>query len=50
MGVDATTNLHKVRNLRDEQKQLESCAKDSDSLVRKESQTLSFICRVGRDT
>jgi hypothetical protein len=50
LGADATTNLHKVINLRDEQNQLESWAKDSDSLVCQESQTLSFICRVDRDT
>lgn len=50
LEASATTNLRKVRNLRGEQKQLENCAIDSDSLVSKVSQTLSFMCRVGRDT
>ena len=39
----ATITVHKVRNLLCEQKQLESCATDSDSLVRQVEQTLSSL-------
>jgi hypothetical protein len=41
--ADATTSLHKVKNLRGEQNRLERRAIDSDSLVREVSQTLSFM-------
>ena len=43
LDTDSTINLYKVRNLRSEQKQLESCTIDSDSLVCQVSQTLSFM-------
>ena len=40
LAATATIPLHKVRNLQSEQKQLESCAKDSESLVCQVLQTL----------
>ncbi len=43
LEADANTNLHKVRNLRSEQKELESSARDGESPVCQVSQTLSFI-------
>jgi len=47
-AAGATKSLHKVRNWWVEQKQLESCAKDSDSLVRQGSPTL-YLQRVYDD-
>jgi len=44
LEADATTSLHKVRNLRGEQKELESSARDRESRVCQVSQTLSFVC------
>jgi hypothetical protein len=43
LKAGANINLHKVRNSRGEWKQLESCAKDSESLVHQVLRTLSFI-------
>ena len=43
LETDANTNLYKVRNMRGEQKDLESSAKDCESQVCQVSQTLSFI-------